>query len=107
MNLDWPCLSARAEGSLLRLAVVPGASRTCSDGLHDGCLRVRLAAPPVEGRANTALLAWLADELRLPRRSVRLRRGDSSRRKQVELDAPVGVVADWLSELTAPGTAAR
>ncbi len=100
MILDWPCLSARAEGSLLRLAVVPGAQRTGSDGLHDGCLRVRLAAPPVEGRANAALLAWLAHELHLPRRAVRLLRGDSSRRKQVELDAPAAVVAGWLSALT-------
>jgi uncharacterized protein YggU (UPF0235/DUF167 family) len=69
--------------------------------LHDGCLRVRLAAPPVDGKANDALLAWLAAELRLPRRGVRLLRGDTARRKQVELDAPPAAVATWLAQVLA------
>ena len=56
----WPCLSERAGGAVLSLAVVPNAKRTEVDGLHDGALRVRLAAPPLEGRANDALVAWLA-----------------------------------------------
>ncbi|MBE0550532.1 MAG: DUF167 domain-containing protein, partial [Rubrivivax sp.] len=40
----WACLSAHDGGSLLRVAVVPNARRTGADGLHDGALRVRLAA---------------------------------------------------------------
>ena len=81
---------------MLHLAVVPGARRTGADGLHDGCLRVRLVAPPVDGKANDALLAWLAGELGLPRRAVRLQRGQSSRRKQVALDAAPAAVAHWV-----------
>ena len=98
----WPCLSERAAGSLLRVAVVPNAKRTGADGLHDGALRVRLAAPPIEGRANERLLAWLADELGCAKRALRLQRGEISRRKAVEIDLPVAEVADWLARAVAP-----
>ena len=84
------------------MAVSPNARRTGADGLHDGCLRVRLAAPPVDGKANAQLLDWLARELRLPQRGVRLARGDSARRKQIEIDAPPAAVAAWLA-LCVPG----
>ena len=89
-------------GSLLLLAVVPNARQTSVDGLHDGCLRLRLAAPPVEGKANDALVAWLATALHLPRRGARLLRGTSSRRKQVELDLPPAAVAAWLDGVLGP-----
>jgi uncharacterized protein YggU (UPF0235/DUF167 family) len=48
--------------------VVPNAGRTACAGFHDGALRVRLQAPPIEGRANAALLQWLAQSLGLPAR---------------------------------------
>lgn len=98
----WPCLSARGSGSLLLLAVTPNAPRTKADGLHDGCLRVRLAAPPVDGKANEALVAWLAAELGLPRRGVQLLRGDSARRKQLAVDAAPEAVARWLASALTP-----
>jgi hypothetical protein len=98
----WPCLAARAEGSLLQLAVAPNAKRTGADGLHDGALRVRLAAPPVDGKANERLLAWLAGELGLPKRALRLRHGEGARRKTVEIDAPAEAVALWLDSLRIP-----
>ncbi|MBU6257200.1 MAG: DUF167 domain-containing protein [Burkholderiales bacterium] len=98
MSPSWPCLGERGSARcLLLLAVSPNARRTVADGLHDGCLRVRLAAPPVDGKANEALVAWLADELGLPRRAVRLLRGEASRRKQVEVDAPAERVGAWLA----------
>lgn len=98
----WPCLlpgkTPQASCQLL-VAASPNARRTAADGLHDGCLRVRLAAPPVEGQANDTLLAWLARELGLPRRELTLLRGDSSRRKTVQIDAPFEQVQAWLSGL--------
>ncbi len=94
----WPCLQELAGGACrLALTVVPNARRTGADGLHDGCLRVRLAAPPVDGRANAQLLAWLAAELHLPRRGITLQRGDSARRKWVDIEAPAAAVAAWLA----------
>lgn len=92
----WPCLGRRSGGCLLQVSVAPNARRTAADGLHDGALRVRLAAPPVDGKANDALVAWLAGALALPRRAVRLRHGAASRRKLIEIDADAGTVAAWL-----------
>jgi uncharacterized protein len=82
----------------LDVTVVPNAKRTGSDGLHDGALRVRLLAPPVDGKANEALMAWLAREMGLPKRDVTLLRGQTSRRKLLSLNAPVAQVASWLSQ---------
>ena len=59
--------------------------RTGAAGLHGESLKVRLAAPPVEGRANEALVAWLAKEFSVPARQVRLVRGEKSREKVVEI----------------------
>jgi uncharacterized protein YggU (UPF0235/DUF167 family) len=56
------------------------------DGVSDGILRARVAAPPVEGGANEALLRLLADELGVPRRDVRLVAGAGGRTKVVVVD---------------------
>jgi len=93
----WPCVRAASAGVVLDVSVVPGAARTEPVGLHDGALRLRLAAPPVDGKANEALVAWLAAELRCPRRDVTLLRGHSARRKQVALDVPLAQVVAWLA----------
>ncbi len=94
-----PCLTCRGDGVVLHVNVMPNAKRTEVDGLHDGALRVRLAAPPIEGRANDALIAWLAKSLGVPKRDVELLRGESSRRKQVAIAVPCDVAARWLAEL--------
>ena len=98
----FPCLSARGDGVLLLLSVMPNAKRTEVDGLHDGALRVRLAAPPIDGRANEALVAWLAKSLGVPRRHVEVLRGGSSRRKQVAIAVTHDVAVQWLAELLKP-----
>jgi uncharacterized protein (TIGR00251 family) len=97
-----PCLSVRGDGVLLLLSVMPNAKRTEADGLHDGALRVRLAAPPIEGRANQALVAWLAKSLGVPRRDVAVLRGESSRRKQVAIAVSHDIALAWLARLLAP-----
>lgn len=93
----WPCArAAGATASLLDVSVVPNAKKTEAVGLHDGALRVRLAAPPVDGKANDTLVNWVAAELDLPRRAVRLKRGPASRSKQLEIDLPLAAVQAWL-----------
>jgi uncharacterized protein len=93
---NWPCLRRAADGVVLDISVVPGAKRTEAIGLHDGALRVRLAAPPVDGKANDALLVWLAGELQCARRDVRLVRGASARRKQIVIDVTLEAASTWL-----------
>jgi len=100
----WPCLTAGPGGCRLDVSVSPNAKRTAADGLHDGALRVRLGAPPVDGKANAQLLAWLADELGCPRRAITLLRGEASRRKQLQIDLPEATVAAWLAKVVLTGS---
>lgn len=94
-------MSGPAEGPVeFDVVVVPNARRTEAAGSHDGALRVRLQAQPIEGRANAALLEWVADTLGLARRQVELRRGETSRRKRLKVHAPAGQVAAWLAEVS-------
>ena len=79
-------VSARASGVRFAVRVQPRASNPGVDGLHGAALKVRLAAPPVEGAANEALVALLADLLAVPRRAVRIVSGRQSRAKVVEVD---------------------
>jgi hypothetical protein len=81
----------------LDISVVPGAKCTELIGLHDGALRVRLSAPPVDGKANDALVAWIADELGVQRRCIELIRGMTSRRKQVRVDVSLADAQAWLA----------
>lgn len=93
---EWPCLSAHEQGTCLIVHVVPNARRSEVAGMHDGCLRIRVAAPPLDSRANEALVAWLADSLGLARRDVQLLAGAASRRKRLLLRTQPQRVADWL-----------
>lgn len=77
------CLRAAADGVELDVLVQPRASRSRVVGLHDGRLKVQLAAPPVDGEANLALVELLADLFGVGRREVRILRGDTGRRKTV------------------------
>jgi uncharacterized protein (TIGR00251 family) len=80
----YPAVHSDGGRLLVPLRVAPRASHE-SLALEAGELRVRLTAPPVEGAANEALLALLADRLRLPRRAVAIVRGVASRRKVVSV----------------------
>lgn len=69
----------------LILHVQPGAKRTEITGLHGEALKIRLAAPPVEGRANEALLRFIAECFEVPLRQVQLKQGSQSRHKQITI----------------------
>ena len=71
---------------VLELHVQPGAKRTEFAGKHGERIKVRLAAPAHEGRANEALVDFLADYYRVPRRNVTIARGARSRAKRVVIE---------------------
>ena len=75
-----------ARGVRFDVRVQPRASRSEVVGEQEGALRVRLAAPPVDGAANEELVAVLAELLRVARRNVRIVAGTTSRRKVVEVE---------------------
>lgn len=78
---DW--YRRDGENITLTLHVQPGAKRSEIAGLHGDALKIRLAAPPVEGRANEALLKFIAKLFDVPLRQVDLKRGEQSRHKVV------------------------
>ena len=74
-------------GATLTLHIQPGARKTETAGLHGDALKIRLAAPPLDGKANKALQEFIATRLGLAKSSVRLISGMTSRRKVVEITA--------------------
>ncbi len=68
------------------LKVVPGASKSELAGKHGDAIKIRLAAPPLDGKANAALVVFLADKLGVAKSAVRVVTGDTSRLKLVEVD---------------------
>lgn len=71
---------------ILELHVQPGASRSEFAGRHGERIKLRLAAPAVEGRANEALVEFLAAYFGVPRRNVTIISGVKSRRKRVVIE---------------------
>jgi uncharacterized protein len=71
------------DGVTIQIRAQPGAKRTEVAGLYGDCLKVRLASPPVDGKANECLIEFLAERLGVKRGQVTITRGLSSRRKTV------------------------
>lgn len=79
-------VTARDAGVRFAVHVQPRAKRPGIDGTHGDALRVRVQAPPVDGAANDAVIAVIADALGVPRRAVRIAAGLSGRQKLVDVD---------------------
>ena len=75
-----------APSCTLELKTIPNAPRNAVVGWLGPALKVKVHAPALEGRANDALLDFLAEELGVPRRTVTLLRGDKSRQKVIRVD---------------------
>lgn len=78
-------MRAREGNIVFAVRVVPRASRDAIEGEYQGALKVRLTAPPVDGKANDALCRLLADRLKIPQSAVRIVSGEKSRTKRVEV----------------------
>ncbi|PYL71851.1 MAG: hypothetical protein DMF26_18105 [Verrucomicrobia bacterium] len=72
--------------TILRIRVVPNAKINSVAGQHCGAVKIKLRAPPVEGKANAALIRFLAEQLKLPRHAIVLQRGHRSRDKLIQID---------------------
>ena len=86
-----PAIESQTGGCRIHLHVAPRASRTRVMGLHDGRVKLAVAAPPVEGQANDEIVKFLARALGVGRDAVRIASGDTGKRKIVEVR---GVSAD-------------
>lgn len=82
--MDW--LREGDGRTTLTLHIQPGAKKTEVAGLYGDALKIRLAAPPVDGKANAALIEFVAERLGLAKSSVSLKSGQTSRRKVLAVD---------------------
>jgi uncharacterized protein (TIGR00251 family) len=79
--MSW--ITETREGIVLAIHATPRASKNKIQGLHGEALKIRLQAPPVDGKANDALQEFLAEVLNIPRQQITLLSGQTSRQKRV------------------------
>ena len=84
MSDAW--VTPHATGVRITVRVAPRASKSMIEGVKDGVLRVRLAAPPVEGAANEELIRVIANAFDVPKRAVSIARGERAKTKLVDID---------------------
>ena len=96
--MTW--IKESGNGVVLAIHAAPGAARNAVQGLHGETLKLRLQAPPVDGKANAALLAFLADAFGIPKGRITLLTGQTHRRKRVAIE---GVTADDAERILLPG----
>lgn len=75
----------KGEGALIRVKVLPRSSRTEMAGKVNGVYRIKLTAPPIEGKANKALIGFLAKKTGLAKKSFQIVSGEHSRNKTIHI----------------------
>ena len=73
------------DGCTLNVRIHPGARKNAITGTHDSALKISLTTPPVDGRANEALIAFLAEALQIPKSRIALLTGQTSRTKTLRI----------------------
>ena len=74
-------IEEKGENCLIRCRIQPSASKTAIIGIYDNALKITLAAPPVDGKANKALRTFIAKQLKLSKSKIKVIKGDKSRSK--------------------------
>lgn len=93
--MTW--LVAKSDAVTLHLHVQPGAKKTEVVGLYGTSLKIRLAAPPVDGKANACLISYLSEKLGVSKAAISLLSGDTSRAKYLRIaDVDPALVRDRL-----------
>jgi uncharacterized protein (TIGR00251 family) len=87
----WYRYNAAARRYSLTLHVQPNARKSQVAGLHGDALRIRIAAPAVDNRANAALIEFLSRALDVPKSAIALRHGETGRRKVLDISATAGL----------------
>jgi uncharacterized protein (TIGR00251 family) len=73
------------DGCTLAVRIHPGARKSAVTGIHDHALKISLTTPPVDGRANEALIAFLAESLRIPKARITIVVGAMNRSKTLRI----------------------
>jgi uncharacterized protein (TIGR00251 family) len=83
-----PCFEEKDDHLILTIRVIPRASKDAIQGLIGDALKVRIQAPPVEGKANAHLVKFLSRHWRIPRGSIEILSGETGRNKRLRINHP-------------------
>lgn len=83
----------------IKVYVQPNASVTKIIGKHDGALKIKVKAPPVDGKANKEIIEYLSELLSLPKKSISISHGETGRHKLIEIDIRSAEEATRISAL--------
>jgi uncharacterized protein (TIGR00251 family) len=81
--MEW--MNETPSGIELHVRAVPRASKNEIQGIHDGALKIRLTTPPVDGKANQALIKFLSKLLKISKSQIRLAQGETNRHKTLRI----------------------
>lgn len=81
--MEW--MNETSEGVEVHIRAVPRASKNEIQGVHDNALKIRLTTPPIDGKANQALLKFLSKTLRISKSKIELTHGETSRHKTLRI----------------------
>ena len=90
-------MNETSDGVEVHIRAIPRASKNEIQGVHDNALKIRLTTPPVDGKANQALIKFLSKTLHIAKSKIELTQGETSRHKTVRIS---GLTADQLKERT-------
>lgn len=96
--MSW--ITPSKDGVVIQIHATPRASRSQVQGLHGDALKVRLQAPPVDGKANEALIDFIAGKFGIPSRRVVLVSGQTGRQKRIAVQ---GMTPDQAIQALLPG----
>ncbi len=91
-----PAYHWQKESLLLNIYIQPNAPRNDYAGSYNNCIKLKIKAPPVDGKANKELLRFLGKTFAVPQSGVRLVQGESSRYKKVQILNPT-VLPEWIA----------
>ena len=93
-----PWMDNKGDHIVLNIRVVPRASKDEIVGLYDDALKVRILAPPVEGKANAYLVKFISKHWKIPRRNIEILSGETGRNKRLKIiNPPDGLIQELLS----------
>jgi uncharacterized protein (TIGR00251 family) len=90
------CFEEKDDSIILNVRVVPRASKDELAGLMGDALKIRIQAPPVEGKANTYLIKFLSKHWKIPRSRIELISGETGRNKRIRIFNPTDEIRDEL-----------
>ena len=95
MSQQW--CTASADGVRLSVRITPNAKKSEVIGILDEALKIKLQAQPIEGKANEALIRFIADKLDLPRRAIVITHGQLNKHKLIDVNCP-GLTVDAVQQ---------